>query len=77
MAGYDNCVAQREQIVGKCGPQNEAKNESDCAEVFKKTFTYELVEITVHEMNTYAEQKIQTTSLNTSFQDAGPETCHY
>jgi hypothetical protein len=50
------CVGQREQFVGNCGPQNE----THCAKVFKMFFTDDLMELIVHETNTYAEQKKNT-----------------
>ena len=52
-----NYVGQREQFVDNCGPQNEAQNETRCAKVFKMFFDDELVELIVHEKNTYAAQK--------------------
>jgi hypothetical protein len=58
-----NYVGQREQFSGNCGPQNEARNEINCAKVFKMYFTDELVDIIVRETNTYAEQKIRVRSL--------------
>ena len=46
-----------------CGTQNEAQNETHCAKVFKTFFDDELVELIVHETNTYAAQKIQARSF--------------
>jgi hypothetical protein len=45
-----NYVGQREQFVDKYGPQNEAKNETHCAKVFKMFFDDELVELIVREI---------------------------
>jgi hypothetical protein len=53
-----NYVGQREQFVGNCGPRNEARNETNCAKVFKMYFIDELMDVIVHETNTHAEQKI-------------------
>jgi len=58
-----NYVGQREQFVDNCGPQNEARNETHCAKVFKMFFDDELVELIVRETNTYAAQKIQARSF--------------
>jgi hypothetical protein len=60
---WQNNAGQREQFDEKCGAQNEARNETNCAKVFKMYFTDELVDIIVRETNTYTEQKIQTGSL--------------
>jgi hypothetical protein len=46
-----NYVGWREQFVGKCGPQNEANSDTEGADIFKISFTQELVEIIVHETN--------------------------
>jgi len=72
-----NYVGQREQFVDNCGPQNEALNETHCAKVFKIFFDDELVELIVHETNTYAAQKIQARSfipLRSRMQDWKPVT---
>jgi len=58
-----NYVGQREQFVDNYGPQNEAQNETHCAEVFKMFFDDQLVELIVRETNTYAAQIIQTRSF--------------
>jgi len=58
-----NYVGQREQFVDKYGPQNEARNETHCAKVFKMFFDEEMVELTVRETNTFAAQKIQARSF--------------
>jgi hypothetical protein len=58
-----NYAGQRDQFVGNCGPQNEARNETNCAKVFNMYFTDELVDIIVRETNTDAEQKIRSRSL--------------
>ena len=50
---------QREQFIDNFVPQNEAKNESNCAKVFKMFFDDQLVELIVRETNTSATQKIQ------------------
>ena len=57
-----NYVGQRENFFDNCGPQNEAQNETHCAKAFKMFFDEELVELIVHETNTYAAQKIQARS---------------
>ena len=54
---------QREQFIDNFVPQNEAKNESNCAKVFKMFFDDHLVELIVRETNTYAAQKIQARSF--------------
>jgi hypothetical protein len=51
-----NYVEQREQFAGNCEPQNETRNETNCAEVFTMYFTDELVDIIVRGTNTYSEQ---------------------
>ena len=51
-----NYVGQKEQFIDNYGPQNEAQNETDCAKVFKMFFDDELIELIVHETNTYAAQ---------------------
>ncbi len=56
-------VGQREEFVDNYGPQNDAQNETHCAEGFKMFFDDELVELIVHETNTYAAQKIQARSF--------------
>ena len=53
-----NDVGQRENFFYNCGPQNEDQNETHCAKAFKMFFDDELVELIVHETNTYAAQKI-------------------
>ena len=52
-----NYVVQRKQFFDNYGPQNEAQNETHCAKVFKMFFDDQLVELIVHETNTYAAQK--------------------
>jgi hypothetical protein len=52
-----NYVGQREQFVDNCEPQNEAQNEMSVLKCSKCFFDYELMELIVHEMNTYAAQK--------------------
>lgn len=60
-----NYVGQREQFVGNCWPQNEAKNESDDTKLFKMIFTNKLVDRIVCETSACGEQKIQARSLIT------------
>jgi hypothetical protein len=72
-----NYVGQREQFVANYGAQNEAQNETRCAKVFKMFFDDELVELIVHETNTYATQKIQARSfipVRSRMQDWKPVT---
>jgi len=72
-----NYVGQRKRFVGNCGPQNEAKNETHCAKVFKMFFDDELVELIVHETNTYTAKKNTSQKFHSiAFQNAGLETCH-
>jgi hypothetical protein len=35
-----NYIGQREQFVGNCGPQNEAKNDTESADIFKMVFAH-------------------------------------
>ena len=58
-----NYVGQREQFVDNYGPQNEAQNETHCAKMFRIFFDDQLVEVIVHETNTYAAQKMQARSF--------------
>jgi hypothetical protein len=51
-----NYVGQREQFLDNCRPQNEAQNETHCAEVFKMFFDDELVKLIMRETNTYTVQ---------------------
>jgi hypothetical protein len=46
-----NYIGWREWFIGNCGPQNEAKNASEHADIEKMFFTQELVEIIVHDTN--------------------------
>jgi hypothetical protein len=66
-AAMSNCTGLREQFVGNCGPQNEAKNGTEGADIFKMFFTQELVEIIVCETNIYAEQCIMSRDLTMPF----------
>ena len=58
-----NYIGQREQFVNNYGPQNEARNETHCAKVFRMFVVDELVELIVCETNIYAAQKIQARSF--------------
>jgi hypothetical protein len=53
-----NYTERREQYVDNCGPQNEAKNATEGADIFKMVFNQELVEPIIHETNIYAEKCI-------------------
>jgi hypothetical protein len=39
-----NYVGRREQFIGNCGPQNDAKDVTEGADIFKLFFTQDLVE---------------------------------
>jgi hypothetical protein len=68
-----NYVGQREEFVDKYRPQNETHS----PRVFKMFFYDELVELIVHETNTYAAQKIQARSfipLRSRMRDCTPVT---
>jgi hypothetical protein len=53
-----NYVGRREQFIRNCGPQNDAKDVTEGADIFKLFFTQDLVEMIVRKTNIYAEQCI-------------------
>jgi hypothetical protein len=73
-----NYVGRREQFIGNCGPQNDAKDVTEGTDIFKLFFTQDLVEMIVRETNIYAEQCIvsrdRTIPLRSRMRDWKPVT---
>ena len=72
-----NYVRQREQFLDNYGPQNEAQNETNCANVYKMFFDDQLLELIMSETNTYASQKIHARgfiSLRSRMRELKPAT---